>query len=261
MELQQRQPDLAKGNVTVVAVSYDPVPTLAGFAKARGITFPLLSDTGSRVITSLGLLNETAEKGTRSYGIPHPGTLVLDANRTVRARFFEERYQERNTAASIIVRQGGAGQGPSISAANPHVVVNAAASDDTVAPGSRITLAFDITPRPRMHVYAPGADYQVVNIAVDANPVLQPHDVEYPPSEIYHFEPLDERVPVYQKPFRLTRDVTVAATREAQQALRDTPTLTISGRLEYQACDDKICFQPAAVPFSFTLKVKPVDRP
>ena len=40
-----------------------------------------------------------------------------------------------------------------------------------------------------------------------------------PPSEIYHFKPLDERVEVYQKPFRLVQDVTILATPEAQKLL------------------------------------------
>ena len=32
--------------------------------------------------------------------------------------------------------------------------------------------------------------------------------------------------------------------------------ITLSGRLEYQACDDKVCYAPTKVPVSFTLTVK-----
>jgi hypothetical protein len=237
-------------------VSYDPVETLAKFSAAKHITFPLLSDAGSAVIKQYGLFNDTYERGTRYYGVPWPGTLMLDAQRRVTTRFFEERYQERNTAASILVRQGGNGVGPSMTAANLHLAVKASVSDDTVAPGSRVTLAFDITPGRRMHVYAPGADYQVIAVTLDPQPVMSAHDTIYPPSEIYFFEPLNEKVPVYQKPFRLTQDVTIAATREAQQALQGMQTLTLTGTLEYQACDDKVCFKPNAIPFKFELAVK-----
>ena len=244
-----------------MAVSYDPVDTIAKFAAARKLTFPLLSDQGSAVITEYGLLNATHEPGTRTYGVPHPGTFMLDAKRTVTARFFEEAYQERSTAASILVRQGAGGAGPSLTAANQHIAVKAAVSDAQVAPGSRVTLSFDVTPGRRIHVYAPGADYQVIAVTLDPQPLLVEHDTVYPPSEIYHFVPLDERVPVYMQPFRLTRDVTIAATKEAQQALRGMETLTLTGKLEYQACDDKICFRPNAIPFKFELKVKALDRP
>ena len=152
-------------------------------------------------------------------------------------------------------------KGPSMTAANQHISLNADVSDAVVSPGSRITLAFDIAPRRRIHVYAPGAGYQVIDIKVDPQPVLAAHPTVYPPSETYHFVPLDEKVPVYMKPFRLTRDVTVSATREARQALRGVNTLMLTGTLEYQACDDKVCFRPTAVPFKFELKVKPPDRP
>jgi hypothetical protein len=261
VELQGRVADLEKQGLTIVAVSYDPVETIAKFAAARNIAFPLLSDEGSAVIRQYGLLNRTHEPGTRFYGVPHPGTFMLDAKGVVTARFLEDAYEERSTAASILVRQGSSGAGPSLTAANQHIAVKASVSDAQVAPGSRITLAFDVTPGRRIHVYAPGADYQVVAVTLDAQPLLAPHDTVYPPSEIYHFVPLDERVPVYQEPFRLTRDVTIARTKEAQQALRGMETLTLTGKLDYQACDDKICFRPNAIPFKFELKVKPLDRP
>jgi hypothetical protein len=261
VELQGRAADLQQQGISVVAVSYDPVDTLGQFATAKGITFPLLSDPGSAVIKQYRLFNDTYERGTRYYGVPWPGTLMLDGQRRVTSRFFEERYQERNTAASILVREGGSGTGPATTVANPHMSVKASVSDGTVAPGSRVTLAFDITPARRIHVYAPGADYQVVAVKLDPQPVIGPHETIYPPSEIYFFEPLNEKVPVYQTPFRLTQDVTIAATPEAQKALRGMEALTLTGKLEYQACDDKVCFKPNAIPFKFELKVKALDRP
>lgn len=262
MELQDRLAELKSQGLTVVAVSYDPVETLAKFAADRKITYPLLSDRGSAIIRRYNLLNDSVERESRAFGVPHPGTFMLDASRRVTSRFFEERYQERSTAASIVVRQGGAAAGPIVTARNQHLTVIASASDPQVAPGSRITLAFDITPARNIHVYAPGDHtYQVIAAHIDPQPVLLAHDATYPPSETYHFEPLNETVAVYQKPFRLTRDVTIAATREAQQALRELKTLTVSGRLEYQACDDKVCFRPIAIPFALELQVKALDRP
>jgi hypothetical protein len=261
VELQGRIPELTAQGLTVVGVSYDPVETLAAFSRARKITFPLLSDTGSTIIRQYGLFNETIPANTRAYGVPYPGTFVLDPARKVTARYFEEEYQERNTAASIIVRQGGAGRGPTVTAANAHLSMKATISDDTVAPGSRVTVAIDITPARNIHVYAPGADYQVIALTLDPDPLLVTHPVQYPKSERYHFKPLNETVPVFQKPFRLTQDVTIAATREAQKTLAGRKTLALSGKLDYQACDDSICFRPASIPFTFELKVKPLDRP
>ena len=39
-------------------MSYDPVETLATFARARGITFPLLSDKGSAITVGTWLTHE-----------------------------------------------------------------------------------------------------------------------------------------------------------------------------------------------------------
>ena len=77
----------------------------------------------------------------------------------------------------------------------------------------------------------------------------------YPPSEIYHFKELDEKVETYGKPFKLVQDVTILNTPAAKKALAASP-LKLSGTLQYQACDDKVCYAPTKVPVSFDLTVK-----
>jgi hypothetical protein len=62
------------------------------------------------------------------------------------------------------------------------------------------------------------------------------------------------------KPFRLRRDVTLLATVAAQKQLVSMGTVTLAGALEYQACDDTVCFNPARVPVTFTVQVEPLDR-
>jgi hypothetical protein len=261
VELQGRYEDLLKQGLGLVAISYDPPATLKAFADSRGITFPLVSDTGSAIIRRWGLLNETMDPKTRFYGVPHPGTFIVDAKGVVTARFFEEAYQERYTAATILAAQGVNPSGAPVTARTNHLTLNASITDTTVAPGTRVSIVATITPRPTMHLYAPGKhSYQVVQLAIDPQPWLRANETVYPPSEIYHFVPLDERVEVYSKPFRLTRDVTILATQDVQKQLAGVSSVTISGALEYQACDDKICYNPARVPVSFTLSVKPLDR-
>jgi hypothetical protein len=118
-----------------------------------------------------------------------------------------------------------------------------------------------MTPEPSIHVYAPGRHgYQEVTMTLDPQPWLRAHDTVYPASEIYHFKPLDERVEVYAKPFRLRRDVTILATQEVQKQLAALESVTITGAIEYQACNDTVCFNPARVPFSFTLPLKTLIR-
>jgi hypothetical protein len=261
VELQGRYDDLRKQGLGLVAISYDSPETLKTFADSRRITFPLIADAGSAIIKRFGILNEQQEAGARSFGIPHPGTFIVDRKGVVTARFFEDAYQERYTAAAILAAQGANPGTTTVSADTAHLSMVATISDATVAPGERISIVVTVTPRSNMHVYAPGKhDYRVVRLNVDPQQWLRAHDPRYPPSEIYHFKPLNERVEVYSRSFRLVQDVTILATPEVQKALAAMPTLTIAGRLEYQACDDTICYNPARVPFSFTLAVKALDR-
>lgn len=131
-------------------------------------------------------------------------------------------------------------------------------ADASVSPGNRTALVVNVSPRPRMYVYAPGASgYRPVKLAIAADPLVRVLPLQYPPSQIYLFAPLSERVAVYQTPFTLAQEVVLAVTPEAERAFRAKSELTLTGTLEYQACDDKVCFNPAAVSLSWTLKVTP----
>jgi len=261
VELQGRYADITKQGLGLIAISYDSPETLKTFAGSRGITFPLISDPGSATIKRYGIFNDTVDPKSRTYGIPHPGTFILDRNGVVQSRFFEDAYQERYTASTILSTIGRASPAGAMRASTRHLSIAASISDTTVAPGERVSLTVDVTPSPGMHVYAPGRHtYQVVKLELDPQPWLKMHDTIYPRPEIYHFKPLDERVEVFMKPFRLRRDVTFLATPDAAKQLGGMTTATVSGALEYQACDDKVCYNPARVPVSFTVTLKTLDR-
>ena len=276
MELQSRHQDLRERGLGVAVITYDPVETLAGFADARGIEFPLLSDEGSATIRAWDLLNhemdparapeDRRELMRRLYGIPYPGTFMLDPAGRVTARFFEPAYQERSTVSSIAVRLGDAVAGAADRAATrvttDHLEAVVWATDDVVSPGNRLSFVVDVTPKTDMHVYAPGDhSYQVIRLRLTGPDFLRSHDVTYPPSQPYHFEPLDETVPVYEQPFRLVQDVTIPM-RQDIDALASEPdaTLRVEGVLEYQACDHEICYLPAEAPLSWELAWRPLVR-
>jgi hypothetical protein len=138
-----------------------------------------------------------------------------------------------------------------------HLTVHTSISDTVVTPGKKLSIAFDVTPKRLMHVYAPGKhDYQVITVKVDPQPWLKVEPTVYPPSEIYHFKELDEKVETYGKPFKLVQDLTILDTAAAKKALASASPIKLSGRLEYQACDDKVCYAPTRIPVSFALTVK-----
>ena len=262
MELQGRYDDIKEQGLGLVAISYDSPDTLKRFADSRGITFPMISDGGSSIIKRYGLFNDQQQPGNRAYGVPHPGTFIVDRAGVVRSRFFEDAYQERYTAATILAAQGvSAGGTPVATATTAHLSVSVSATDPEVAPGERLSVMSTVTPARSIHVYAPGKhDYQVVKLVIDPQPWLRVHESVYPPSETYLFKPLNERVQVYTKRFRLSREITILATPDAQKQLASLQSLTIAGALDYQACNDTVCFNPARIPFSFTLALKRLVR-
>lgn len=289
MELQERHEELRAQGLGVAAVSYDSQEVLAAFAERKGVAdVPLLSDGDSSVIRAFGIYNHVAEEGVGPgrddpavqadvaryvsvfganpmiVGTPFPGTFVVDREGRVTSRFFEEFYRERNTAANVMLKLGTPLSGiAGSSGETAHLAIAASQSNPDVTVGSRFHLALDVTPKPGMHVYAPGADalgYRVIGLHLDTPGFLRALPAEYPASEIYHFEPLDERVPVYQRPFRLVQELVVEGSPEAAAQLAELDALTLTGRLDYQACDDAVCFNPASVPLTWTLTVQPLDR-
>ncbi|MCH2252831.1 MAG: redoxin domain-containing protein [Vicinamibacterales bacterium] len=280
--------ELRAQGLGVVAISYDSEEVLADFSQRRDITFPLLSDDDSSVITAFGILNTVAAEGVGPnrddpdvvadvakyvslfganpmiVGTPHPGTFMLDATGRVTSRFFEEFYRERNTTANVMLKLG-AGLSPiaAIEGTTAHLTLTAYPSDPSVTVGTRFSIAIEIVPNPDIHVYAPGAEqmgYRVIGLTMAPVPHVRFEPVEFPASELYHFEPLDERVPVYQQPFMLLQEVVVSGAAEVEEALAELDALTLTGTLDYQACNDELCFDPVSVPLSFTLDLDALDR-
>ena len=258
MQLQRSYADLQKKGLGLAAISYDSPATLEAFAKTHGITFPLLSDRGSATIKAYRLLNEQATGKTA--GIPHPGTFILDARGVVTSRSFESSYQERATAATLIgatFSRNGPGK-----AETAHLTVETTASDAVVAPGARFAVMADIAPKPRMHVYSPDqTSYIPVTLEIGTNDAVKVHAPRFPPSEEYLFKPLNERQRVYSRPFRIVNELTVALTPAVRERARMAgATLTVSGSLRYQACDDTLCYPPVAVPLTWTVGLEPLSR-
>ena len=144
-----------------------------------------------------------------------------------------------------------------------HLKFTAYPSNSSVTVGTRFSIAVQIDPNPKIHVYAPGAEelgYKVIALNLNPVPHIRFEPVEFPESEIYYFEPLDERVPTYQRPFTLLQEAVISGAADAEEALAQLDALTLSGTLNYQACDDKICFEPVSLPLSFTLDLDLLDR-
>jgi DsbC/DsbD-like thiol-disulfide interchange protein len=136
-----------------------------------------------------------------------------------------------------------------IVAPKQHITVATSPSPASARAGAKVSLFLDVAPDPGIHVYAPGAtDYQAIAVTIDPQASVTIGKLVYPKSETLLFD--GESVPVFQKPFRLTEELTIA------KSAKPGTKLTVTGTIAYQACDDKVCFIPASLAVSWTIDVK-----
>lgn len=138
---------------------------------------------------------------------------------------------------------------PNLSFRSPHrplhARVTAVPVDPGVRAGARITLAVDVTPNPNIHIYAPGAkDFLPIALAFDPQANLEIGKLTYPKSALL------EKVPVFQALFRLAQEVTLVG------PLDHGATVHVTATVNYQACDDKVCYAPESAPVDWTLTVR-----
>jgi thiol:disulfide interchange protein DsbD len=130
-----------------------------------------------------------------------------------------------------------------------HAAITPSPAEVNGKAGAKLSLFVDVAPKPGIHVYAPGSnDYIPITVKLNAQPQLKAGKVAYPKSETMIFA--DEKVPVFEKPFRLTQDVTL------DKSLKPGATVTIAGTVHYQACDDRVCYPPESAPVSWSVMVK-----
>jgi hypothetical protein len=263
VELQSNLEKLRAKGLGVAAISYDSVAVLKSFAERRRITFPMLSDPESKIIRDFGILNEQVQQGTPQYGVPYPGTYLVDRAGRVTEKYFEDDYTQRYTSADILVSRFSESLGAAHTIAEgKHLRVQVSASNGRVRSGQRISLVLDVQLGPRLHVYAPGVknDYIPIEWNMKESPALAVRAATYPRSKMLRLKAIRETVPVYQDTFRLVRDVTIARDQALKPLLDGEGKLTIEGTLKYQACDDKLCYPPETVPVRWSLQVEGHDR-
>ena len=242
------------------AISYDSVAILADFGRRHEITFPMLSDPQSKIIKAFGILNGDGQGGGQDNwhsGIPHPGTYRVSANGIVQSKYFEKDFEDRTSTPTMLLKEFGSIAGTRETVMNTrYLEVKTYSTMDVVRPNVHITLVGDFTLKPKMHVYAPGADHYIpISLELNRSPYYKTDPTQYPAPEVLNLPAIHETVPVYRGKFRLTRDVALGG----RDTLATKSDLSIKGKLRFQACDDKTCYLPQTIDVEWVLKVQTLD--
>ncbi len=196
-------------------------------------------------------------------GYARPGYFFIDTNGIIREKFFEAKYRERLTGNSLISKLfPELGQEVTETVEAPHLQLALEQSDSVSVPGTRVTLVAEVRLPPDVHVYAPGTQgYKPIQLVIEPIPQLELKPAVYPPSKTLYLPAIKERVPVFEGTFRISQDVRVNTGAETVGSIgKDGKIFTISGKLEYQACDKTTCYLPTSVPVKWQLQVFPLDR-
>ena len=95
MQLTEISDQIETMCINVLTITFDSVETLKKVQEDQGIQFPLLHDEKVTHVNAFGIRNLDYELGHRIYGIPYPGIFLIDPNGVIKAKFAEERYQDR----------------------------------------------------------------------------------------------------------------------------------------------------------------------
>lgn len=132
-----------------------------------------------------------------------------------------------------------------------YATVAGAASAAVVPAGGVVTLWADVTPNPSIHIYAEGArDFTPVSLVLTPNAAVSAGKPTYPKADVATAPGAMDAVPAYTKRFRIALPVTIKATAKSGDVV------TIAGAVNYQACDDRLCYPVAVAPVVWKLAVK-----
>lgn len=95
LELNAETEAFKKLGYGVIGISYDTPEILRKFSQKKELRFALLSDQNVETFKAFDVVNIEQKPGSRHYGIPYPGVIVVNNKGEVTQKAFFEGYKER----------------------------------------------------------------------------------------------------------------------------------------------------------------------
>jgi len=260
VELRDQIDDFNAAGISVYAISYDSQAALKRFSDKYRIPYILLSDAGSVVIRRFGILNTVIDPGDPRaapyYGIPFPGTYVVDEQGVVTEKFFNRHYATRTSAGTILDTALGRAlvheESPEDVFRDDRVKIDAFLSDRSLTLETVSTVHVRLELAEGLHVYAEPLPEGFHGTTVTVRPVrgLRIGEPIYPPTSPKRFDALGVTLNVYEGIVDVAVPVTRTAELERQFELRrragfsDRTTVDLEIVVKYQACSATVCYTP-----------------
>ena len=248
--------EFTASGVSVFALSYDEQDALADFRDAYGITFTLLSDPDSAVIRSFGILNTLINENDHPwFGIPFPGTYVMDSAGVISHKFFENSLFLRVGPEPLLQAATGAQLSHTKAASSPPTETKWQVSleGDQLAVGVLRDVVARIEVPAGRHLYAtPAPAGNVpVELVLHEDPSIVVRELVRPASSSHTLGGTGEVIQVYEGAVELR--LPIALNGDAAKPTAESHELTLSGELRWQTCDDQVCDIPRRETFTITI--------
>ncbi len=235
---------------------------LARFADAHGVTFPLLSDEGSKVIRELGMLDEqvyehhaafgVTARDDRFWGVPYPGEFLLNERGVVTQKRFQKNYRERETSQAILEQGFGmdaASHGPEARGEAGGVAVRAFLDAEQYRIYQRLRVNVGLVVPSGWHVYGLPIPDGYVPLSVSVAPIegLEVEELVLPSPHPFRVEGLEEQFFVYDS--KVSVAVPIVFTKNVGDQ-------TLHVEVRFQACSSDQCLRPVGVRLDLWIKAE-----
>ncbi len=230
------------------------------FAQRFGIEYSLLSDEGSRTINRLGLLNQhIAQQHTafgvtvreNHFGVPYPGTFVLDEAGVVRDRWFEQSYRVRPTPTAFLEQSFHLPTKAAVSATAEGGTVRAMASIGSARyhPHQRLELTIELEIADGLHLYTEPIPDGYVPLSIVVRPIegLEAREIQLPAARMFHLDALDETFHVLDSRARASLPIVLT---------KNVGDVQLELDVSYQTCSDTECFMPEQLTLHLPLQAE-----
>lgn len=263
-------PAFQAAGIKLYAISYDEPDALAAFAKAHSIGYPLLSDANSVVIKRYGILNTLIEPGeVPFYGIPFPGTYVVDESGVVVEKFFPRHLANRESAETVLDTALGrvlmSEEEPASTCEDEDVRITAflrgGKGSLKAGPVRRLIVRFEL--RDGLHIYGEPVPEGMVatTVTVRGPEGLIVEEPILPPTRPLRLEGSGVELRVFEG----TVDIALPVWANSKLVSLVKPVEQTTARLEvsvrYQACDARTCLTPRTERLMVEVPVEPLTVP
>lgn len=221
----------------------------------------MLSDPASEIISRFGILNTFIEPGDHPwYGLPFPGSYVIDDQGLIAAKFFESSLAMRANADELL--RAAEGEQIEVESAPPplEVTFEVALDGDTLRSSIKRELVATFRVPAGQHLYGEPVPEGLVatSIELDEIPGLVVQAPVLPATTLLTLAGTGETLNVYEGDVVIRLPI-MYADGASLVRVGTSSEVTLAGTVSWQACDEAMCFLPVRRRFELTVPVSQLN--